>query len=108
MDKYEKWISDFIEAGNEIHGMCCSTCELMQKDFPELTLRGGYVETALGNDLHFWLISPEGDIVDPTEEQFGGLQPEDYVDSGLTTPNEILKWYLDLSNREFDEFLASQ
>lgn len=96
MDKYQKWIENFLVSDNEIHGMCRSVCELMQKDFPELVLHGGYVLTDLGTDLHYWLVSPDGEVVDPTEEQFGGLQPEDYFDSGLSDPVEILLWYLDL------------
>lgn len=96
MSRYDAWIEKFIAEGREIHGMCCSTCELMQMDFPELVLHGGYVQTALGTDLHYWLETPDGEIIDPTESQFGGLQLDDYVDCGLTDPMEILHWYLEL------------
>lgn len=96
MNKYEEWIQKLLASGAEIHGMCNSICELMRKDFPELEMHGGYVITALGTDVHFWLEDPDGNIVDPTEEQFGLLSIDDYRDSGLQDATDVLNWYLNL------------
>lgn len=62
--------------------------------FPELELRGGFARTPLGRDLHFWLRSPTGEIVDPTEAQFGGLRPEDYDDADTTDALVLLRQVL--------------
>jgi hypothetical protein len=62
----------------------------MLEAFPELELRGGFVRTRLGQDLHYWLIAPSGAIVDPTELQFGTVAPEDYDDAGTTDAVTLL------------------
>lgn len=88
--------------------MCSTICERMNKAFPELILHGGFVRTPLGTDVHYWLVSPDGDIIDPTEAQFGELSRDDYYDSGLTSVLEILYWYLHLSEENVRERMASQ
>lgn len=75
-------------------GQCRSACDDMLKDFPELTLRGGWVRTPLGYDVHYWLVTEGGDIVDPSEAQFGFLAREDYEDAGSTDPMVLLERFL--------------
>lgn len=54
-------------------GKCKEACEALQKVIPELTLhRGWYNQPGWPKDSchHWWLQSPEGNIVDPTMFQF--------------------------------------
>ena len=88
---YAAWIDAYIDQGNVIVGHCRNVCEAMLAEFPELELRGGFVRTRLGNDLHYWLRAPSGEIVDPTEAQFGRLRPDDYDDAGTTDTMTLLR-----------------
>lgn len=99
-DDYDSWIDAYVYSGKEIHGQCFQVCQEMLKVFPELVLRAGYVRTWAGTDLHWWLTTEDGTIVDPTEAQFGGLQPEDYFDCGKTAAVEVLTWYLGLTDEQ--------
>ena len=91
--EYQEWIESYIADGHRICGECHDVSLRMQAAFPELTLHGGYVRTPLGNDLHFWLTDPDGQIVDPTAAQFGYLEPKDYEDAGTTDPLELLSLF---------------
>ncbi len=91
---YERWIAAYRNSGQPIIGHCQSVCERMQREFPELILRGGYVRTPLGCDTHFWLTTADGVIVDPTASQFGTLELEDYEDAGTTDPLALLERFI--------------
>lgn len=85
--EYAAWI-DALEGS--LVGHCQATCVAMLAVFPELRLVGGYVKTPLGCDLHYWLVSPSGAIVDPTVRQFGALATDDYEDAGTTDAMTLL------------------
>jgi hypothetical protein len=79
MTQYAAW----VEAQNLPEcpaGLCHSVAVQMREAFPELTLvRGHYV--VWGDEKqypHWWLTTPDGEIVDPTAAQFGGM-PGEYV-----------------------------
>jgi hypothetical protein len=93
-EKYIQWIDAYVTSGKPIRGECRQVCAEMLVHFPELRLKGGYVRTPIGSDLHYWLLAPDGSIVDPTEAQFGYLDPEDYEDAGTTDPLVLLQRYL--------------
>src|SRR5262245_48760768 len=98
--EYAAWILDYLDSGQPVVGYCQQVCESMLRAFPELELRGGSVRTPLGRDLHYWLRSPSGAIVDPTEAQFGKLSPDDYDDAGTTDARALLKRVLILWTNE--------
>lgn len=65
---YEEWI--VINVIDPV-GTCKETTLAMQEAFPELTrVRGHYYCLPWGERDHWWLIDPDGKIVDPTKAQF--------------------------------------
>ena len=67
--KYIDWINQNVKDGG--YGHCKELSEQMQKAFPELKLvRGHYYCLVWGERGHWWLVSPDGVIVDPTAGQF--------------------------------------
>lgn len=98
LSAYDRWIAAYRSRGEPVVGHCQVVCELMQREFPELILRGGYVRTLFGCDIHFWLVTSDGTIVDPTASQFGSLEFEDYEDAGTTDPLVLLERFLVRTN----------
>lgn len=71
-NEYEDWIAlnGPINAADAL-GSCYAVTQHMQKDFPELKrVRGHYHDAFWGPRTHWWLIAPDGSIVDPTKIQF--------------------------------------
>jgi hypothetical protein len=67
--EYAVWIEQNC-AGPQA-GFCHSRSEAMKKAFPELILCRGYYSSPVdGSRGHWWLKTPEGEIVDPTVSQF--------------------------------------
>jgi hypothetical protein len=65
---YAQWIADV--AGNG-YGQCAEITAQMAEAFPELRRgRGWYYCPYWGERAHWWLVAPNGDIVDPTAAQF--------------------------------------
>lgn len=89
-EHYAKWIRDYEERhAVNVHGntheeriatgvraMCGSATEDMVATFPELRrVRGHY-----GYHTHWWCVTPDGEIVDPTAKQFPpGLEYKEYT-----------------------------
>lgn len=86
METYERWITTHVR-GN-VRGRCGAWTRRMQQTFPELRRAGGLVAPAdrppyAGVHLvqqHWWLLTPAGDVVDPTARQFGW--PPMYIEFG--------------------------
>jgi len=58
----------------------------MQLEFPELRLARGYVfDGCWGERTHWWCVTPDGEVVDPTSSQFPALLPGSYQELG---PND--------------------
>ena len=93
--KYTQWVNAKIKALGfdvtqkyipELFGLCVDVAEEMEKAFPELKVTGGFAITSkadvdrvykkthpLYEELkihHTWLVTPSGDIIDPTIKQF--------------------------------------
>jgi len=67
-NKYLDWIYKNIHVS---YGKCEETTLWMNKEFPELTrVRGHYYCPIWGERTHWWLVDPDGEIVDPTVDQF--------------------------------------
>lgn len=70
--KYADWIAAYLKTTNP-YGRCKEACTTMQTVFTELVLVPGYVDTGTwGRRAHWWCVTLEGDVVDPTVSQFPG------------------------------------
>jgi len=70
---YDAWIDRLLARTVTVYGHCRSVCLQMQREFTELTLVPGHVESlAYGVRSHWWLVAPDGGRVDPTLAQFPG------------------------------------
>tara|TARA_R110000803_G_scaffold32357_2_gene71378 strand:- start:5188 stop:5559 length:372 start_codon:yes stop_codon:yes gene_type:complete len=68
LNVYSQWISSNV---TETYGQCGNVTAAMQAEFPELTrVRGHYYCLAWGQRQHWWLVDIQGNIVDPTSDQF--------------------------------------
>ena len=70
-DIYDAWIAGSKACGVKTFGKCYDWVQEMHRAFPELLPIRGHVE--LSNFLvrpHWWLKTADGDIVDPTADQF--------------------------------------
>jgi hypothetical protein len=81
IDRYMKWISEHV--GPDPHGQCKEVTARMAAAFPELRrVRGHYVCPSDGRQQHWWMVSPDGTVLDPTKEQFSSRG------QGLYEPHE--------------------
>jgi hypothetical protein len=70
------WIERYVASQPHrfVRGKCKEAVEQMHQDFPELRKACGFVHWAIPSrpiqDQHWWCVSPEGIVVDPTAEQF--------------------------------------
>lgn len=69
-DHYRAWIDAWLEE-NRAYGGCIEASILMAECFPELEVVKGHVYCDWGKRGHWWLVTPDGEIVDPTVSQFG-------------------------------------
>jgi hypothetical protein len=68
-DKYGAWIMEHVDGDG--YGQCAEVTLSMQAAFPELQrVRGHYMCLVWGERAHWWLVTPDGQIVDPTAAQF--------------------------------------
>lgn len=68
MNAYNNWIKQNI---TNTYGQCAEATLAMQQAFPELTrVRGHYYDCLWGQREHWWLVTKDGQIVDPTKSQF--------------------------------------
>ncbi len=83
-DKYQAWIEVNYPTKDAAHMACETATIAMCKAFPELSrVRGHYIH--MGLHPHWWCVTPEGEVVDPTAKQYpdGGIYmplPDDFVD----------------------------
>lgn len=75
--QYRVWIEENV---TDTYGKCAEVTEAMVAVFPELTrIRGFYMCEAWGVREHWWLVAPDGEIVDPTAGQFPSKGTSEYV-----------------------------
>lgn len=63
---YADWIDEIRSNGRSGRGLCSVMSKTMAEEFPELKVVRGF---ASGQE-HVWCVTPEGEIVDPTVDQF--------------------------------------
>lgn len=68
-NSYLQWTEEHV--GPDPHGQCKEVTEQMAAAFPELRrVRGHYVCPSDGPQTHWWMVTPDGTVLDPTKEQF--------------------------------------
>ena len=66
---YFQWIADNV--GRDPYGQCEEITKRMAGAFPELQRqRGHYVCPSTGRQPHWWLVTPDGTVLDRTKDQF--------------------------------------
>lgn len=69
MADYQQWIAAHMPV--DPRGQCVEMTKRMAAAFPELQrVRGHYVCPLDGRRSHWWLVTPNGEVIDPTAEQF--------------------------------------
>jgi len=70
---YERWIARYLERFTcpaATLGRCREASVEIARAFPELRVVRGHVRCAWGRRGHWWTVTPDGEIVDPTAAQF--------------------------------------
>lgn len=89
---YDEWIAANYPDHDRAYGRCKPATDAMLQAFPELRqVRGTYLDAVWGERTHWWLVAPDGRVVDPTAAQFPTkgrglyeeLKPGDPVPSGV-------------------------
>lgn len=85
---YEEWIENYVSRQPErfVRGKCKDACSEMRLQFPELRAAAGFVYCTWGRDQHWWCVTPDGTVVDPTKEQFQRVFMYEELD--LLDPND--------------------
>ncbi len=89
--KYTRWIMRYlIYAKGFVRGKCDAFTRQMVEAFPELTRQPGFVQCSWGQEQHWWCVTLDGIIVDPTVNQFnGGLIHYDPID--VNDPDDVAR-----------------
>lgn len=81
---YADWIASYLARFSHPEaclGRCAEAVEEMALAFPELEIKKGHVYTTWGKRGHWWLVTDDGSIVDPTAAQFPIIfEYEEYVE----------------------------
>jgi hypothetical protein len=87
-ERYAEWIKAHYPTPDAARARCASATSAMAAAFPELRrvagllCHGDYVE-----DLeHWWLVTPTGEIVDPTVHQYNTMMILSYYEITETSP----------------------
>lgn len=87
---YSEWMTNYkASQGGMLLGKCREAVQRMSQAFPELTAQRGHVHCAWGKRAHWWLTTPDGEILDPTRDQFPG--PVDYEEWETGEPVRVGK-----------------
>jgi hypothetical protein len=73
---YARWMADYVTSvggHKKTHGKCGAATTSMVEAFPELRAVYGHIETSWGRRSHWWCVTPDGDVLDPTIGQFDAL-----------------------------------
>lgn len=73
-DEYQAWIEAYVasQPNGFIRGKCDDATTLMCQEFPELRRAAGFAHVTWGREQHWWCVTSEGDIIDPTVSQYPG------------------------------------
>ena len=72
--KYVCWVTGYKATVARQYGQCYNACSQLIKEFPELRLVRGWAHVdydgLLQKEEHWWCEESNGDIVDPTDDQW--------------------------------------
>lgn len=89
---YAAWIADYRARVGGVLGRCSSATSEMVAAFPELTRVGGWVLTGFGAELeHFWCVTADGEVVDPTATQFQDMGQGGVIDYRAFEPGDEVR-----------------
>jgi len=80
---YDAWIADLM--GNTdglcpLYGNCAEITLAMGRQFPGLQrVRGHYMCPVWGERAHWWMVDANGNVVDPTADQFPSRGTGEYI-----------------------------
>jgi len=80
---YAEWIEGYIvrQPGRFLRGKCKEATIAMVASFPELRQACGFTYSIHGREQHWWCVTPDGIVVDPTGEQYtGGVMEYEELD----------------------------
>lgn len=87
---YQEWIDANVQGDG--YGQCSSITKEMAAAFPELRrVRGHYYCHTWGERTHWWLVTKDGAVVDPTAAQFPSKGRGVYVEWNEGDPEPIGK-----------------
>lgn len=69
-DSYDSWIAKRYPTPESAKLQCSEATSALVKDFPELTRVRGHVVVGIDIRPHWWCVTPDGRIVDPTAHQW--------------------------------------
>jgi len=86
--KYTEWIKQFNTDNPNTKSMCNEATDKMISEFPELNQIRGHVISTLRYDQvpHWWCTDNDGNVLDPTEKQFGQIVAYYPHDESLPEP----------------------
>lgn len=70
---YQRWIARYLARFTRPEatlGRCHEAAHELARAFPELRVVRGHVHCGWGKRGHWWTVTPDGEIVDPTAAQF--------------------------------------
>src|ERR1700686_5059793 len=72
---YADWITKYVASQPQgfVRGKCREATNAMVKAFPELRRAAGFVYCSWGREQHFWCVTENGKIADPTRSQFAAV-----------------------------------
>ena len=87
MKRYLDWIESYVsrQPGRFLRGQCKEATAEMVAAFPELRQAAGFTRSSYGREQHWWCVTPDGTVVDPTVEQYAGGVWE-YLELDLDDP----------------------
>lgn len=85
--KYKEWIAKYLSENNP-KMQCENASRLMMEVFPELVLiRGSVITINAIERTHWWCETPDKEIIDATETQFGSIVKYYPLDETLPEPS---------------------
>ena len=67
---YQDWIKKYYPTPESAHSQCAEATIKMSLEFPELRRVRGYALVGIDFRAHWWCVTPDGTIVDPTMQQW--------------------------------------
>jgi len=97
-EAYDAWIATYVASQPDgyVRGKCAHATQAMVEAFPELKRQAGFVHVdwgrfALDREQHWWCVTPDGEVVDPTVSQFHFGYVHEYEPLDLDNPADVAR-----------------